>query len=583
MSDTAATTLIGADADIKQIPPAPELRRAIRVAASEMAAGIDAFRPLCQAELERCGWAVLNRLALPSSYLGFAMMAVNNGAWQDAFAAVPLNRRLLLLPHCLSSHSACRGTYGAEGLHCAGCGSCSIDDLQARAGDLGYQVIIAEGTSPVLARIMEGRADALLGVACMDSLARSFSRTVELGIPQLAVPLLRDGCVDTVAEMDYLQTLLHLRNGSAPKPHRSFLPLLRRTGRLFQEPEFSQLLVPAVQTESLKPDRADAMHFAEREAIEWLRDGGKRLRPFLTIASFVVARHGLAAIQRMDDDDHLLPEPVRWLSLAIESLHKASLVHDDIEDDDDFRYGRQALHIRHGLGPAINIGDYLIGLGYRLAATAGQALDDACAGDVVTRLTQAHQELCRGQAAELLWLKKPDQPQTPIDVLTAYALKTSPAFEAAIYCGLRAAGAAVAEDPLRRICAALGQAFQIANDLDDWIADERNKMARAKDALCNRPTILRAFAVEAGFAKDLAALHAAVRQARSDDLPGHVERLRRLYSQSSAFVRAEQLMLKLRDRAHQAACDFPFPDLRELMQFLVGLIVPIRTWSELHT
>ena len=56
------------------------------------------------------------------------------------------------------------------------------------------------------------------------------------------------------------------------------------------------------------------------------------------------------------------------MALAIEALHKASLVHDDIEDDDEFRYGRPTLHRVHGVAQAVNVGDFLIGLGYRLIA-----------------------------------------------------------------------------------------------------------------------------------------------------------------------------------------------------------------------
>ena len=47
--------------------------------------------------------------------------------------------------------------------------------------------------------------------------------------------------------------------------------------------------------------------------------------------------------------------------MCIRDSHKASLVHDDIQDDDQYRYGRETLHRQHGAGHAINIGDYLIG------------------------------------------------------------------------------------------------------------------------------------------------------------------------------------------------------------------------------
>ena len=59
---------------------------------------------------------------------------------------------------------------------------------------------------------------------------------------------------------------------------------------------------------------------------------------------------------------------VRRAAISIESFHKASLVHDDIQDGDEFRYGQPTLHIAHGVPTAINVGDYLIGLGYRLVS-----------------------------------------------------------------------------------------------------------------------------------------------------------------------------------------------------------------------
>jgi len=113
------------------------------------------------------------------------------------------------------------------------------------------------------------------------------------------------------------------------------------------------------------------------------------------------------------------------------------------------------------------------------------------------------------------------------------------------------------------------------------VVDERNKVTVAKDALCDRPTILRAFAVEAGFADELAAIRAGVQQAGGKELAPYVEQLRHVYVRSHAFARTEQLMLKLRDRARQAVAEFPLPDLRELMQFLIGIVLPARNWSEL--
>jgi geranylgeranyl diphosphate synthase type II len=67
--------------------------------------------------------------------------------------------------------------------------------------------------------------------------------------------------------------------------------------------------------------------------------------------------------QNATGDTLTFSDSVCRVAMAIEAFHKASLVHDDIQDDDLFRYGRQTLHRTQGMGPAINIGDYLIGLG----------------------------------------------------------------------------------------------------------------------------------------------------------------------------------------------------------------------------
>src|SRR5260370_34967982 len=88
-----------------------------------------------------------------------------------------------------------------------------------------------------------------------------------------------------------------------------------------------------------------------------------------------------------------LPDSVRRVALAIEAFHKASLVHDDIEDDDAYRYGQETLHRRYGVGAAINIGDYLIGLGYRLVGRDRKEIGGDCAAHVLHRMSQAPPKL----------------------------------------------------------------------------------------------------------------------------------------------------------------------------------------------
>ncbi len=126
-------------------------------------------------------------------------------------------------------------------------------------------------------------------------------------------------------------------------------------------------------------------------------------------------------------------DSVKRAALSIETFHKASLVHDDIEDDDQFRYGDPTLHRKFGTPTAINVGDYLIGLGYRLISRDAAAIGADAAADMLDRLADAHMKLTEGQGAELLWRDSLNKKLTPLDALKIYALKTSPAFEAALY------------------------------------------------------------------------------------------------------------------------------------------------------
>ncbi len=553
--------------DLKQVPQDATVRHSMRYVATELARHMLRDNPPTQAALETQARLLLHRLSLAEKFLGYAMVAVNNAFWLEAFLAVPFDRRLLLLPHCLSNKSACSGTYSAVGLHCAHCGKCEIHDLQTQAQRLGYQVIIAEGTGSALTKILDGQVDAMIGVACMDSLEKSFSRIVELGIPPIAIPLLTDGCRDTQAEFDEIRSLLTSHTPGPASHTRSYVPLLRQTVRIFQEPTFSQFLAP-----SLGPDQPprDGLNATSDIAVRWLHEGGKRLRPFVTLASYAVARGGRAALEQGSEYHHPIPPAVQRLAIAIEALHKASLIHDDIEDGDEFRYGRETLHRQYGLGPAVNAGDYLVGLGYRLIAGETSTLGAGAVSDILAQLSQAHLDLCRGQGAELQWQKQSRQNHRPADVLAVYGLKTAPAFEAAIYAGLRAADVLIPREALRRLATYLGESFQILNDLDDWTADDHNKLTVGLDVLSNRPTLLRALAGEADDGQALSEIDQA-------DPARRIELVRGLYLQTEAFARAESLLENLRQRAFIAADEFPSPDLQELMRFLIRTILPVRT------
>lgn len=513
-----------------------------------LVATIAALAPADPARPDRAAlevWArtALARSGLGEAHLGYAMVLASNAWWTPHFAGVPPARRLLLLPHCLRSSTGCNAPTDASGLHCRRCGGCDIAGLTAEAEALGWRVIVAEGVAAVLDELVGQGRDAILGVACLDSLERSFERVRDLGIPHLAVPLDGDGCIDTTVDGAALRALLHLQAAPGATAWRSWLPLLRAANRLFE---------PAVLHRLLGTDAGgDAVADA---ALAWLGGGGRRLRAFIVLAAYAVGRHGAAALRPDADLDQLLPEAAQRLALAIEVMHKASLVHDDIEDDEELRYGRPTVHAAHGVAAAINIGDWLVGLGYRLACAGGGNATEAIVGDLAT----AHLALCRGQGEELR-RRASGGTTTALEVLRIAADKTAPAFAAALSTGLRAAGAAVDPAAIDRLARCLGEAYQVRDDLDDDGGDIR----------AGQPTILRALALEQVPAASLAPLP-------GEDLASLVQRITAVYRDCGARDRAERLAGRLRQRALDAAAGLREPELVELGGFLVRTILAPR-------
>lgn len=561
--------------DLKKVPASADVRRDVRAAAARSVANLSRRRPPRRTELEELGVALIDQLSLPISHLGFAMVAMSNEFWREQFAVVPFKKRLLLLPHCLRDADNCKGTYGSTGLLCAECGACRISEIKSKAETLGYRVIVAEGTPEVLRILLTGGADAILGVACLDSLEKAFGRIAELGIPNAAIPLLVDGCVNTKVEFDQIDSWLTFKHttgsGSAmPVRTRSYVPLLRTARKLFEPGVLETLLSPEVTTQ---PSIDDPLTGTEAIAIDWLRVGGKRFRPFITLTAFATRTAGSAALSPGSDPGELFTEPVRRAAVAIEAFHKASLVHDDIEDDDHWRYGTSTLHDRYGTAVAVNVGDYLIGLGYQLLAGSVDELGAECTADIINALTRAHLSLSRGQGAELLWRLKETDELKPLDALTGYALKTAPAFEAALLVGLRIAGPVEAQttEAVRNYSRYLGVAYQVLNDLEDFSDDHPDKALIGSDLTSRRPTLLLAFARQAcdraGKRKLSELLHSKA------DEPTKIEQLRQFYTECGVFEKSRALVEKYRQRAHAVGAGVALPALGELMHFITEIVL----------
>jgi geranylgeranyl pyrophosphate synthase len=323
----------------------------------------------------------------------------------------------------------------------------------------------------------------------------------------------------------------------------------------------------------------DPLAATEAIAYDFLAKGGKYSRPFITLAAYDAITGGQCAQPNGGDAvRNRISDVVRRTAMSIESFHKASLVHDDIQDSDEFRYGQPTLHIQHGVPTAINVGDYLIGMGYRLISRDIEEMGASAAADMLNKMADAHTRLSEGQGAELVWRDNRDKRLTPAEALKIYALKTAPAFEAALYCGVRLAGPTDQyAEPLARLAKHLGVGFQILNDLQDWRGDDFNKLTLGGDVLGGRPTVLWALALE-GLEKDeRRELEQLV--ATGNATPAVFAQIRSLFEQAGAFAKALALVDEHRREAEKVADSLSPVALRHLAHHLIATVLeqPIAT------
>ncbi len=555
---------------LKAVPETLKLREEIKAAAEKYAEKLDKTNPFNKNELESYGRNLLKQMNQPEKFLGFAMVMIGNFFWKRQFLATPFERRLLLLPHCLKHAEGCPADYDEFGLDCETCGACSIADYKVKAEHLGYKVLVAEGSPIVLKIIVAGYIDSILGVACLNVLEKAIDKVLIAGVPSYAIPLHSGDCKNTTLDESWVWDVLE-KFEPLPSPQTtSYIPMMRAANRLFEN-RFEQLLP---RTRSKTSDTAASpLGTTERIAYDWLVNGGKRFRPFITLAAYdaVTGGNGLTAVMN-GESELAYSDSVSRVAMAIEAFHKASLVHDDIEDDDEFRYGRQTLHRRYDIGTAINVGDHLIGVGYRLINAAREEFGAEVSADIVDRMSAAHVKLCDGQGAEMAWHSSNGLDVTPLDALQIYALKTSPAFEAALYSGLRMAGSTEAYDEMiPQFCRHLGVGFQILNDLKDWQGDDDNKLLAGQDALALRPTVLLALALrnaDAALKDEIESILAG-----TESPAFRIGRLRRIFTQQNVFEKAESLVEKSRERAEALADAVEPLELRQLLYFLVDTIL----------
>ena len=594
--------------DLERIPPSKEIRERLRALSADMVAswsceGLPSEVKLHDG-LRKKAQEIIVRAGVDISFAGWTMVTILSEVWRYRIASTAAGQRLLLLPDCPLAQDS------AKDENCPSvCGpSCGMGTIWSAAHDSGWVVDSTRKAATAIGSLLSGQYQGILGVARLKDLEKAFGMLPAFSFPVAAVPYqLADqtdkpvGTCDQALlnagiDVEWVLSLLGVAGGT-PGPVGDYLPLLREASELFSKESIAELAdryhlgdgfgSPSIDHDGTGSEIKDSLSVTAHVAGEFLGRGGKFLRPFVTLAAFDALRADLGAERQDSDSSAVSRETARAAAVSIEIFHKASLVHDDIEDGDLARYGRPTIHVEHGTPAAINIGDYLVGAGYRLIA--GLEGPASLRSDLLTILSDAHVRLARGQGAELWW-RNVDDEVTAAESLEIYGLKTSPAFEAAVAMGIRLAGLQP-HDPLSvtRYSLHVGTGFQVLNDLKDWQGDLENDRRVAGDVLGGRPTVMWALALEnldSDGCEELLRIKAACSNQQNESREGTaaaIQTARRLYRRAGVFSKAAAIVANERKLAADAIKDCGYSRLREVLEFLLDLAVPQQAIDDLLT
>jgi len=176
--------------------------------------------------------------------------------------------------------------------------------------------------------------------------------------------------------------------------------------------------------------------------------GGKRLRPMLTLAS--------AHLCGYRGDRHIA------LAAAVEFIHTATLLHDDVVDASDLRRGRDTANAVWGNKPAVLVGDFLFARSFELMVEDGSLR-------ILEILAHAAAVIAEGEVGQLVTAN--DTATTEAAYLEIIEAKTAALFAAASRLGAVLAERPPAEEEaLERFGRNLGMAYQLIDDMLDYSA-----------------------------------------------------------------------------------------------------------------
>lgn len=281
------------------------------------------------------------------------------------------------------------------------------------------------------------------------------------------------------------------------------------------------------------------------------RRSGKRMRPMLTL--LVAKNYGIVGNTAMH------------AAVALELLHTASLVHDDVVDNSDERRGQASVNAEYSNKVAVLVGDYLLSTALLHVAQAGHA-------GIVSVVARLGQTLSSGEMLQLSGIRPGDiSEQTYYEVIRR---KTASLFEACCTSGALAAGASAEETEAARMFGQdIGMIFQIRDDIFDYFEPQGIGKPTGNDMSEGKLTLPAIYVINSGdcpaSVRDIAD---KVRRRNASDI--ETAALTDYVKRHGGVEYAEKKMREFRASAQRYIDErIHRPDIREALQAYLDMVI----------
>ena len=129
------------------------------------------------------------------------MIRLENDVNRNAFAAVPVEERVIFLPHCLRS-AKCPAHLTPLGIKCLDCGKCGLGMATNALSDAGYKVFIIPGSTYIKRLLKRFHPRAMIGVGCLMEIKQFQELARKIDMTAMGVVMTSDGCVERTVEWE---------------------------------------------------------------------------------------------------------------------------------------------------------------------------------------------------------------------------------------------------------------------------------------------------------------------------------------------------------------------------------------------